>query len=52
MVLSQNVGHRVMKRIIQAAFIIAVGLTVAACDKCGNWNINTPRLCQGSVPQR
>jgi len=40
-----------MKRILQAAFVVAIGMTAAACDKCGNWNINTPQFCHGSGQQ-
>jgi len=47
----QNMGHRVMKRILQAALVISIGLLATACDKCGNWNINTPNFCHGSGPQ-
>ena len=48
---AQNKGHRVMKLILQAAFVIGIGLLASACDKCGNWNINTPKICHGSGPQ-
>jgi hypothetical protein len=41
-----------MKRIFQAAFVVSIGLMTTACDKCGNWNINTPQLCHGSGQQR
>lgn len=40
-----------MRLILQAAFVIGVGLLATACDKCGNWNINTPKICHGSGPQ-
>jgi hypothetical protein len=40
-----------MKRIIQAAFVIGIGFLATACDKCGNWNINTPQLCHSAKPQ-
>ena len=40
-----------MKRLIQTALIIGLGLVAAACDKCGNWNINTPQFCHEAKPQ-
>jgi len=40
-----------MKRILQAAVVIGVGLSATACDKCGNWNINTPKICHDSGPR-
>lgn len=40
-----------MTRILRAAFVIAIGLLATSCDKCGNWNINTPQLCHGASPQ-
>ena len=40
-----------MQRIIRFTAIIGLGLLVSACDKCGNWNINTPKFCHGTAPQ-
>ncbi|WP_414473955.1 hypothetical protein [Microvirga sp. M2] len=40
-----------MKRLLQAVFVIGIGFLATACDKCGNWNINTPQFCHGSNPQ-
>ncbi|WP_255726077.1 hypothetical protein [Microvirga sp. ACRRW] len=40
-----------MKRILQAAIVVGIGLLATACDKCGNWNLNTPQFCRGSAPQ-
>jgi len=44
-------GHRVMKRLLQATFVIGIGLLATACDKCGNWNINTPQFCHAPNPE-
>ncbi|WP_279306684.1 hypothetical protein [Microvirga solisilvae] len=41
-----------MKRILQAVFVVGIGLMASACDKCGNWNVNTPKICHGSGQQR
>jgi hypothetical protein len=40
-----------MKRVIQVACVIGLGLLASACDKCGNWNINTPQFCTGVNPK-
>jgi hypothetical protein len=40
-----------MKRLTRAAFVIGLGLLVTACDKCGNWNINTPKFCNSVNPR-
>jgi hypothetical protein len=40
-----------MKRLIHAIGVIALGLLATACDKCGNWNMNTPQICHGAKPQ-
>ncbi|WP_281433490.1 hypothetical protein [Microvirga splendida] len=40
-----------MKQLVRAALIVGLGLLVTACDKCGNWSINTPQLCHGAKPQ-
>jgi hypothetical protein len=40
-----------MKRIIRVTVVIGFGLLVTACDKCGNWNMNTPKLCHSMNPQ-
>jgi hypothetical protein len=40
-----------MKRILHAAFVIGIGLFATACDKCGDWNINTPKICHAYNPQ-
>jgi len=51
MVPLQNSGHPVMTLILRAAFVIGIGLLATACDKCGDWNINTPKICHGTGPQ-
>jgi hypothetical protein len=40
-----------MKQLVRAAFVITIGLLATACDKCGNWNINTPQFCHETKPQ-
>lgn len=40
-----------MTLILRAAVVIGIGLLATACDKCGNWNINTPKFCHGASPQ-
>jgi hypothetical protein len=44
-----------MKRIVGIASTIALMLLVAACDKCGNFEINVPggtyRACTDAKPQ-
>ncbi len=40
-----------MKRIMRAAFVVGLGLLATACDKCGNWNINTPQFCHSVNPK-
>ena len=47
-----------MKRIIRVTAIIGLGLQEGvepdppvACDKCGNWNMNTPQFCHADKPQ-
>jgi hypothetical protein len=40
-----------MKQLVRAAFVISIGLLASACDKCGNWNINTPQICHEAKPQ-
>ncbi|HZH53292.1 MAG TPA: hypothetical protein VEZ16_15605 [Microvirga sp.] len=40
-----------MKRTIQVAFVVGLGLLASACDKCGNWNINTPQFCNSVNPK-
>jgi len=40
-----------MKQFARAAFVIGIGLLATACDKCGNWNINTPQICHETKPQ-
>jgi hypothetical protein len=39
-----------MKRIIRITAVIGLGLLATACDKCGNWNMNTPQLCHADKP--
>ncbi len=40
-----------MTRYARVACALALGLLVTACDKCGNWNINTPKFCNEIKPQ-
>jgi hypothetical protein len=40
-----------MKLVIRAAFVIGIGMLATACDKCGNWNLNTPQFCHGASPK-
>ncbi|WP_280177446.1 hypothetical protein [Microvirga pakistanensis] len=40
-----------MTRILRVGLVIGLGLLATACDKCGNWNINTPQVCHGSNPR-
>jgi hypothetical protein len=40
-----------MKRIIRVTAVVCLGLLATSCDKCGNWNMNTPQLCRGTAPQ-
>jgi hypothetical protein len=40
-----------MNRIIRVATIVGLGLLATACDKCGNWNVNTPQFCHEAKPQ-
>lgn len=40
-----------MRRLIHAVAVIGLGLMATACDKCGNWNINTPQFCHAAKPQ-
>jgi hypothetical protein len=40
-----------MKRFVQVACVIGLGLLASACDKCGNWNINTPQFCNSVNPK-
>ncbi|WP_162820632.1 hypothetical protein [Microvirga calopogonii] len=44
-------GAPTMKRIIRVTAVITLGLLATACDKCGNWNINTPQFCHADKPQ-
>jgi len=44
-------GHRIMTHILRAALVIGIGLLATACDKCGDWNLNTPQLCHSAKPQ-
>jgi hypothetical protein len=41
----------VMKRIIRITLVLGLGLLATACDKCGNWNMNTPQFCHADKPQ-
>ncbi len=51
--LTKVTGNRglIMKRIIRVTAIVGLGLLTTACDKCGNWNLNTPQLRHGAKPQ-
>ena len=40
-----------MNQLVRAAFVISIGFLATACDKCGNWNINTPQVCHETKPQ-
>ncbi|WP_281413402.1 hypothetical protein [Microvirga sp.] len=40
-----------MKKLVRAACVISIGFLVTACDKCGNWSINTPQVCHETKPQ-
>jgi hypothetical protein len=40
-----------MKQLVRAAVVSSIGLLATACDKCGNWNINTPQVCHEAKPQ-
>lgn len=40
-----------MKQLIRVSCVIAFGFIVSACDKCGNWNIKTPQLCNSPDPK-
>ena len=37
-----------MKRILRAGVIIGIGLLATACDRCGDWNANAPKICRSS----
>jgi hypothetical protein len=39
-------GVAPMRRLIQAAFLLAFGLAVSGCDKCGDWYFGpTQKTC-------
>lgn len=38
-----------MHSLMKMAVIVALGLSVTACDKCGNWFNMTPKSC-GAEP--
>jgi hypothetical protein len=40
-----------MKFILRIAAVIGLGLLGTGCDKCGNWNLNTPQFCHAAKPQ-
>lgn len=40
-----------MKCILRITAVIGLGLLATACDKCGNWNMNTPQFCHADKPQ-
>jgi len=43
-----------VRRISAVATILALGLMLAGCDKCGDWFWNKPssQSCKGSLPQQ
>ncbi len=45
-----------LKRLSALACLLALGLTLSACDKCGDWFWNRPssgpQSCKGGVPQQ
>lgn len=43
------------RRISALATILALGLMLASCDKCGDWfwqQRSGPQSCKGSLPQQ
>ena len=40
-----------MRCLIRLAGALALALTVAACDKCGDFNINVPKIPGACTPQ-
>jgi len=40
-----------MQRIIRVAVVVCLGLLATACDKCGNWSMNTPQFCHADKPK-
>ncbi|TCT02230.1 hypothetical protein [Aquabacter spiritensis] len=34
-----------MRAVSRLALIVALGLAVSGCDKCGNWFKYTPKAC-------
>jgi hypothetical protein len=40
-----------MKRFVRIGLVVGIGLLATACDKCGNWNINTPQFCNSVNPK-
>lgn len=38
-----------MRSLIKIAVVVALGLSVSACDKCGNWFNMKPNSC-GAEP--
>jgi hypothetical protein len=40
-----------MSRLIQVTFVVGLGLLASACDKCGDWNLNTPKFCSSVNPK-
>ncbi|MDE1568908.1 MULTISPECIES: hypothetical protein [Aquabacter] len=41
-----------MRSLVRIAVVIALGLSAASCDKCGNWfKYTPPKTCGGPVAQ-
>ncbi|WP_276330603.1 hypothetical protein [Microvirga aerophila] len=40
-----------MRRFIRIGLVVGIGFVATACDKCGNWNINTPQFCNSVNPK-